>query len=260
MQGNWSEYLFDLENNMWKFAGQCFFSYGEMASCSNSFSCNFQVKCMQCSYSSNKFDPFLDLSLEIVKADSLQKALTHFTAQEQLDSGERRYQCQQCKQKVQALKQLTIDKAPHVLTIHLKRFGSHVSGQKIDKKVQFGPTLNLKPFVSESYVCIPTCFNQRPLFASWHSFLKQLSPMLQDGELKYALYGVLVHAGWSTHSGHYYCFVRTSSGMWYSLDDSRVFHSSFHFIFYWFLFYNYSFWKWINSIKWPCSPCALGSE
>ena len=45
---------------------------------------------------------------------------------------------------------------------------------------------------------------------------------LQDGELKYTLYGVLVHAGWSTNSGHYYCFVRKSSGMWYSLDDNQV--------------------------------------
>ena len=44
----------------------------------------------------------------------------------------------------------------------------------------------------------------------------------QEDNLKYTLYGVLVHAGWSTHSGHYYCFVRTSTGMWYSLDDNRV--------------------------------------
>ncbi|XP_043701168.1 ubiquitin carboxyl-terminal hydrolase 23 [Telopea speciosissima] len=153
-----------------------------------------QVKCMQCSYSSNTFDPFLDLSLEIVKADSLLKALRHFTAMEQLDGGERQYQCQRCKQKVRAYKQLTVHKAPYVLTIHLKRFGSHIPGQKIDKKVEFGPTLDLKPFVSGTY----------------------------EGELKYTLYGVLVHAGWSTHSGHYYCFVRTSSGMWYSLDDNRV--------------------------------------
>ncbi|KAF8393036.1 hypothetical protein HHK36_021277 [Tetracentron sinense] len=153
-----------------------------------------QVKCMQCSYCSNTYDPFLDLSLEIVKADSLHKALTHFTANEQLDGGERQYQCQRCKQKVKALKQLTVHKAPYVLSVHLKRFGSHVPGQKIDKKVQFGPTLDLKPFVSGS----------------------------NEGDLKYTLYGVLVHAGWSTHSGHYYCFVRTSSGMWYSLDDNRV--------------------------------------
>ncbi|KAG8367586.1 hypothetical protein BUALT_Bualt16G0087400 [Buddleja alternifolia] len=153
-----------------------------------------QVKCMQCSFCSNKFDPFLDLSLEILKADTLQKALSHFTAKEQLDGGAKQYQCQQCKQKVRAVKQLTIHKAPHVLTVHLKRFGSHVPGQKIDKRIAFPPTLDLKPFVTGPY----------------------------DGDLKYTLYGVLVHAGWSTHSGHYYCFIRTSSGMWYSLDDNQV--------------------------------------
>lgn len=153
-----------------------------------------QVQCMQCKFCSDKFDPFLDLSLEILRADSLYKALDHFTARELLDGGQRQYQCQQCKQKVKATKRLTIDQAPHVLTIHLKRFGSHVPGQKIDKKIHYGPTLDLKHFVSDTY----------------------------GGELKYTLYGVLVHAGWSTHSGHYYCFVRTSSGNWYSLDDNQV--------------------------------------
>lgn len=153
-----------------------------------------QVKCTQCSYCSNKFDPFLDLSLEIAKADSVLKALNNFTAAELLDGGEKQYHCQRCKQKVRALKQLTVYKAPYVLTIHLKRFRAHDPGQKNDKKVQFGSTLDMKPFVSGSY----------------------------EGDLKYTLYGVLVHHGWSTHSGHYYCFVRTSSGMWYSLDDNRV--------------------------------------
>lgn len=153
-----------------------------------------QVKCTQCSFSSNKFDPFIDLSLEIIKADSLCKALAHFTAKEQLDGGEKQYNCQQCKQKVRAHKQLTIHKAPFVLTIHLKRFGSYLVGQKIDKRIHFGPTLDLKPFVTDPY----------------------------DRNLNYTLYGVLVHAGWSTDSGHYYCFVRTSSGMWYSLDDNQV--------------------------------------
>ncbi|KAL2961072.1 hypothetical protein AAZX31_17G072100 [Glycine max] len=157
-----------------------------------------QVKCHQCSYCSNKFDPFLDLSLEIFKADSLQKALSNFTAAEWLDGGEKEYHCQRCKQKVKALKQLTIHKAPYVLTIHLKRFHAHDTGQKIKKKVQFGCALDLKPFVSGS----------------------------NDGDVKYSLYGVLVHAGSSTHSGHYYCYVRTSNNMWYTLDDNRVSHVS----------------------------------
>ncbi|KAJ3695441.1 hypothetical protein LUZ60_000818 [Juncus effusus] len=153
-----------------------------------------QVKCMQCQYSSNKYDPFLDLSLEIAKADTVKKALSNFTAVEKLDGGEKQYQCQKCKQKVRALKQLTINKPPHVLTVHLKRFSSYIPGQKIDRKVEFDPVLDLKPFVSDP----------------------------NEGNLKYTLYGVLVHAGWSTHSGHYYCFVRTSSGMWHSLDDNQV--------------------------------------
>lgn len=55
----------------------------------------------------------------------------------------------------------------------------------------------------------------------------------QDGDLKYTLYGVLVHAGWSTHSGHYYCYVRTSSGMWYSLDDNRVLEMTMNFHVFW---------------------------
>jgi ubiquitin C-terminal hydrolase len=45
---------------------------------------------------------------------------------------------------------------------------------------------------------------------------------VQGTDFKYSLYGVLVHAGWNTQSGHYYCFVRTSSGMWHNLDDNQV--------------------------------------
>lgn len=157
-----------------------------------------QVKCTQCSYCSDKFDPFLDLSLEIIRADSLLKALSHYTAVEQLDGGVKRYQCERCKVKVKALKQLKIDKAPHVLAIHLKRFSVVGSGGKIDKKVDFGCTLDLKPFVSSSH----------------------------EGNFKYTLYGVLVHDGWSTHSGHYFCFIRSSTGIWHALDDNRVYSVS----------------------------------
>ncbi|KAF8102548.1 hypothetical protein N665_0198s0248 [Sinapis alba] len=152
-----------------------------------------QVKCAQCSHCSDKFDPFLDLSLDISRADSLQRALLRFTAVELLDNGAKVYQCERCKQKVKAVKQLTVFKAPSVLTVHLKRFEAHRS-EKIDRKVEFPPAIDMKPFVSGPY----------------------------EGNLKYTLYGVLVHYGGSIHSGHYYCFVRTSSGMWYSLDDNKV--------------------------------------
>ncbi|KAJ6743011.1 hypothetical protein OIU85_017033 [Salix viminalis] len=153
-----------------------------------------QVECQQCSYCSNKFDPFLDLSLEIARADTLPALLRNFTAAEMLDGGEKHYQCQRCKQKVRAKKRLTVHKAPHVLTIHLKRFHAHDPGRKVGRKVIFDRSLDMKPYVSGSY----------------------------EGDLKYSLYGVLVHYGHNTHSGHYVCFVRTSSGIWHLLNDNQV--------------------------------------
>ncbi|KAL8148141.1 hypothetical protein AgCh_005476 [Apium graveolens] len=30
------------------------------------------------------------------------------------------------------------------------------------------------------------------------------------------------HCRWSTHSGHYYCYVHTSGGMWHSLDRLSI--------------------------------------
>ncbi|KAG0584355.1 hypothetical protein KC19_3G205100 [Ceratodon purpureus] len=153
-----------------------------------------QVKCTVCSTCSNTYDPLLDLSLEIVRADSLTKALNRFTAVEALE-GDNKYHCSHCRKKVRALKQFTIDKSPNILTIQFKRFsGTGSSGGKIDKKIEFGRTLDMKPYIS--------------------------NPQATDA--KYSLYAVLVHAGWSTHSGHYYCFVRTKGDMWHALDDSRV--------------------------------------
>ena len=33
---------------------------------------------------------------------------------------------------------------------------------------------------------------------------------------------MLVHAGHSVHSGHYYCFVRAPNGFWHQMDDTQV--------------------------------------
>ena len=116
------------------------------------------MECQQCLYCSNKFDPFLDLSLEIVKADTLPTALCNFTAAEMLDGGEKHYQCQRCKQKVKAKKRLTVHKAPYVLTIHLKRFQALDPTRKFDKRVLYDRSLDMKPFVSGSYVSEAAAF------------------------------------------------------------------------------------------------------
>ncbi|KAJ1726379.1 hypothetical protein LPJ61_005228, partial [Coemansia biformis] len=38
----------------------------------------------------------------------------------------------------------------------------------------------------------------------------------------YSLYAVLVHAGGSSRSGHYYCYVKSPAGIWHELNDSTV--------------------------------------
>jgi len=153
-----------------------------------------QLKCSQCDYESNTYDPFLDLSLEITRAHSVQRALQRFTAGEVLD-GQNSYKCPKQNKMVRAIKRMTIEDAPNVLIIQLKRFEFSRSGRKISKHVDFDQTLDLSPFMSHQ----------------------------TKGSATYDLYGILVHEGFSMHSGHYYCFLKgTGGGEWHRFDDSRV--------------------------------------
>eukprot|EP00798_Chlamydomonas_sp_ICE-L_P022259 gene22259-29329_t len=137
-------------------------------------------------YKSSKYDPFLDLSLEITRASTLRRALTHFTAAEVLD-GPNKYRCPKTNKLVKAVKQITVEEPPNVLTIHLKRFEFGSSGSKINKHVEFDTHLDLGPYMSPSSNTVETAKSKQ-------------------GHM-YDLYAVLVHIGHSVHSGHYMCYV-----------------------------------------------------
>jgi len=91
-----------------------------------------QVVCLRCQRPSNTYDEFLDMSVDIMHAGSVQRALADFVRPERLD-GDNRYHCERCRVKVPALKRLTVHEAPNVLTVHLKRFDpmNFASGGKI---------------------------------------------------------------------------------------------------------------------------------
>ncbi|KAM9297157.1 ubiquitin carboxyl-terminal hydrolase 42-like [Morus bassanus] len=98
-----------------------------------------------------------------------------------------------CEQLVTASKRLTIHRPSNVLTVCLKRFDAF-SGRKISKAVEYPEYLDLGAYTSEA-----------------------------PGEsLLYSLYAVLVHKGFSCQAGHYYCFVKSSDGQWYKMDDDSV--------------------------------------
>jgi ubiquitin C-terminal hydrolase len=73
-------------------------------------------------FDSNGYEPFLDLSLDVGgRLCSVERSLAAFAAVETLDAANA-WKCPRCAQKVRAEKRMTVERAPPLLTIHLKRF------------------------------------------------------------------------------------------------------------------------------------------
>ncbi|XP_024995445.1 ubiquitin carboxyl-terminal hydrolase 20-like [Cynara cardunculus var. scolymus] len=156
-----------------------------------------KLRCCNCNYISDTYEPSVDLSLEIEDAISLSTALESFTKVEHIEDEEMRFTCDQCKEKVSVEKQLMLDQTPPICAFHLKRFkndGSYV--EKIDKHVEFPLELDLQPY---------TCGRQS-----------------NNEDLKYELNAVVVHAAFTSSCGHYYCYIRSAPDTWYKFDDSKV--------------------------------------
>ncbi|KAH0716689.1 hypothetical protein KY285_012720 [Solanum tuberosum] len=45
---------------------------------------------------------------------------------------------------------------------------------------------------------------------------------INNEEMKYDLYAVIVHSGPSSSSGHYYSFIRCAPNEWYKFNDEKV--------------------------------------
>ncbi|KAK2532141.1 hypothetical protein Q9966_008405 [Columba livia] len=156
------------------------------------------VKCSMCKAVSDTFDPCLDLPVEITvpgqgqQAANVEQALELFVKPDLL-GGENAYLCDKCKKKVLATKRFTIHRAPRVLTLALKRFADFTGG-KITKDVGYPELLNIRPYMSQT----------------------------SGDPVMYGLYAVLVHSGYSSHAGHYYCYVKASDGQWYQMNDNVV--------------------------------------
>lgn len=154
-----------------------------------------QVICTKCNKVSNQYENMMDLTVEIHgDAASLEECLDQFTVSEWLH-GENMYKCDGCNDYVKASKRLTIQQAPNILTIALKRFQSGRFG-KLNKRVTFPETLNLTPYMSE----------------------------VGDGMDTYKLYAVVVHVDMlnASYFGHYICYTKDFQGNWYRIDDCKV--------------------------------------
>jgi ubiquitin C-terminal hydrolase len=177
-----------------------------------------QVKCLGCHHESNTYDPFLDISLELPHVDSVPAAMELFTEEERLD-GDNCYRCSRCKNLCPALKRLTVHEAPAVLVIHLKRF--NIFGGKINRNVRFGDEFTLRGHMSASSPVGLALFTH-VILQSKHQFIiaqyglrtqsdtpRECEPYSPEKHgPRYRLYAMVVHAGGSVGSGHYYAFAR----------------------------------------------------
>ncbi|ELR25492.1 ubiquitin specific protease, putative [Acanthamoeba castellanii str. Neff] len=153
-----------------------------------------RVRCGACSAIVTNYEPFLDLNLELSAGASLEEALDSYTTIEHFDLSTG-YKCGRCNKVVTAQKQLTVDRAPPILVVQLKRFDVMSGGGKINKTVTFREQLDIAKVMSED--------------------------KKEEGGVLYELYGTIVHYGRTMFSGHYVSFIK-SNGLWHLFDDDQV--------------------------------------
>jgi ubiquitin C-terminal hydrolase len=163
-----------------------------------------------CGFSSNKFDPFLHLSLQMpVNGNNnpildINDCISEYCREEILDP-ENLWHCEGCNNNVRAIKKLLLWTAPPVLVIQLKRFGMERS-RKDSRLVKYPMNhFDISSMISSYGYDENKCY-------------------------KYRLQCVINHTG-NLNGGHYYTYcLDEDSGQWYKYDDLNVSKISDNFI------------------------------
>ncbi|KAK9171127.1 Ubiquitin carboxyl-terminal hydrolase family protein [Cryptosporidium meleagridis] len=164
-----------------------------------------RIVCHNCQYTSNTYDPFMDVPLDIMGVSNLENALKLFTKIEYL-KGENRYMCPKCNQKSDASKQILIEKPPPLLTIQLKRFSYVGHGsRKPNKAINFSDVLDLQPYMS-----------------SKTRSESKISSSTSESSYIYKLWAVVCHSGNTLSCGHYYTHAKSIDNKWYCFNDDYV--------------------------------------
>jgi ubiquitin carboxyl-terminal hydrolase 22/27/51 len=195
------------------------------------------VTCSSCGTVNASFDPFLDISLDILTSHgsdfvvdpngsslTLSECFQLFTFAEKLSPNT--YMCSACNHTYQeATKQLSIRKAPEILTIHLKRFEHSFNTVKIDTFLQFPLEFSIFDYTTEGV----HLNNELTRISAMSG---GLSPTIIDplynqkkygASLLYRLIGIINHLG-NVDSGHYvsYAVHPNDPAVWFKFDDATV--------------------------------------
>lgn len=148
-----------------------------------------EVTCHSCRKVSTVNEMCFNLSVDITCGHSLQQCLSNYIRSEEL-CGQNAYKCENCRQLRGAVRRSTIFQGPPILIIQFNRFSRN---HKLDSRVEFPSSFNLRPFMTEG----------------------KGAPVL------YRLYATVNHEGYSCRSGHYVAYT-LRNGTWFSHNDSFV--------------------------------------
>ncbi|KAH7574053.1 hypothetical protein JRO89_XS03G0245100 [Xanthoceras sorbifolium] len=189
------------------------------------------VTCMCCGFTSTTYDPCIDISVNLdtpncsptglanksVKPNentgisTLVGCLDLFTKPEKLGS-DQKFFCENCQERQDSVKQMSIKRLPSVLCLHIKRFEhspARKMSRKIDRYLQFPFGLDMNPYLSSSVV--RNRFGNR-IFAFEGDDL--------DTSAEYEIFAVVTHSG-MLDSGHYVTYLRLTN-QWYKCDDAWI--------------------------------------
>ncbi|KAB7505117.1 Ubiquitin carboxyl-terminal hydrolase 47, partial [Armadillidium nasatum] len=166
-------------------------------------------------------------------------------------TGENQYECDRCGGKQDAERSLRILETPdHLILTQLRFYYDTSKGQrqKVFTNVDFKEELlfpNNQKVIIEEIPSVSTDVNGPCLSSSSEESKEQYVPVPNSSLTaydRYALYGVVVHSGFSSEGGHYYCYARSSSlaglpqsakekyddlGEWFNFNDERVTKTTF---------------------------------
>ncbi|KAJ0807763.1 putative ubiquitinyl hydrolase 1 [Helianthus annuus] len=186
------------------------------------------VTCTTCGFTSTTYDPCVDISLDFntnvnhiapnkpqkstdLGITTLTSCLDLFTRPEKLGSDQKLY-CENCRERHESVKQMSIKRLPLVLCLHVKRFEHSLVrkvSRKIDRHLQFPFSLDMTPYVSSSIV--RKRFGNR-IFA-FEGDESELST-------NFEVFAVITHSG-MLESGHYMTYLRLNE-QWYKCDDAWI--------------------------------------
>ncbi|KAL4436015.1 hypothetical protein ABPG74_022250 [Tetrahymena malaccensis] len=161
-----------------------------------------QTTCLNCQKITERDEPFLDLSLDMVLNSSLTHCVKKLSEIEKM-SGDDKFFCNTCNSKHDAEKQMLVKKLPQTLICHLKRF-------KYDDRLNRMIKLFWK-------VAFPLELKLTPNYIPPDKQNKHDSQI----EMNYQLNSVIIHHGQGLSIGHYTALIKKTDS-WYLYDDEQI--------------------------------------